>query len=313
MAGAEVGAGGSGVTGSRGRWLVETPGFVQAGEHTVLAVLTHPTGKPNGRAVVFVPAGGGLPWVNRDRFPVLPARRLAGSGYHAARFDYRGSGESTGWVERYSIDRLFTEEVEGVIAWVRAHGLERLVLVGFCYGARTALAAAQDLPGLERLILISGPPYDDPGSRYAERWGGGEYVRRALRFRALRGLLRAEDRRRYLRLVGAKFRAVSRRGSADLRRSRSAFVRSLARLVDRRVPVLLIYGEEDVEYHDLTRSWDAVGPVIEGSGSLIELQLVPGRVHAFDQIATQDALSDRISAFLARAQETALAPSISED
>lgn len=265
----------------------------------MLAVLTQPTVEPNGRAAVFVPAGGGLPWVNRDRFPVLPCRRVAELGYHAVRFDFRGSGESTGTVERYSLDRLFTAEVDAVVGLVRRLGIERLMLVGFCYGARTALAAAEEMEGLERLVLISEPVYHDAAARYADRWSGGEYVRRAFRIPALRGLLRADDRRRYIRLVGGKLRSLARRRGPRPEGRADMFTRALGRVVDRGVRVLLVYGEEDEEYLDFRRSWPRIRPVLERGGPLIDVRILPGRVHSFDEIATQDAVTDLIASFLA--------------
>lgn len=287
--------------------FTETPAFLEADGETVLGVLTAPAGEPNGRAAVFVPAGGGLPWVNRDVFPVAACRSLAADGYHAVRFDYRASGESTGTVDRYSIDRLFTAEVHAAVGWARTWGLDRLVLVGFCYGARTALAAAQEIDGLEALVLISEPVYHNPGTRYADRWAGREYVRRALTVRALRGLLRAEDRRRYLRLVRAKVRAVAGRGSARGGERSDLFVHGLGRLVDRGVRVLLVYGEEDEEYRDFRRSWPRIRPLLERAGPLIQVRILPGRVHSFDEIATQDAVTELVSSFLARQPHAPLA------
>jgi pimeloyl-ACP methyl ester carboxylesterase len=66
------------------------------------------------------------------------------------------------------------------------------------------------------------------------------------------------------------------------------FVRLLSSAVERRVPLLLVYGERDVFYRDFVQaSTGQLGELLERAGDLVSTVVVPGTVHADPTVATQ--------------------------
>lgn len=147
------------VEGDTGGWRSE-PVFFPAGGERLFGVFTAPSGDAHGTAVTMLTGGGYITSTHRNRLYVRLARRLAGLGYHSMRFDYRGTGESTGTIDGFLLDQPFVEDVLGAVEWVEGQGVVRHVLVGSCFGARTALAAADHVSGLDSAVLLSAPVRD---------------------------------------------------------------------------------------------------------------------------------------------------------
>jgi dienelactone hydrolase len=287
----------------------ESPGFFPAGQETLFGIITRPVGEPLGTAVVLVPTGAGTrDSINRNRLWVGLARRVAGLGFHALRFDLHGSGESTGITELLRLDRPFTEDVEGAVRWTTAHGVSSSVLVGSCYGARAALAFARESSNLRGIVLAT--PYvrdmaqgERVATLMAVEWSSGQYLRRAFSRRVLRGLLDRERRRAYFRVAKARWRRAAWRlrqgGRSDW--VSPNFLDPLAALVERRTPILFLFGEEDDAYHDFQRAKEGrLGRLLEKAGSLAEVAVLPGRIHAFPTVDGQEKVVDRISEWLLR-------------
>jgi alpha/beta superfamily hydrolase len=135
----------------------ETPVFIPAGPERLFGIFTVPTGKPKGVAVIFLQGGGYVLSTNHNRVWVDLCRRVAGSGCHSMRLDYRGVGESTGRFERIHLDRVQVDDLEAALDWIRRQGVQRLIVVGSCLGARIAVAAAPKIVGLQGLVLIGAP------------------------------------------------------------------------------------------------------------------------------------------------------------
>ncbi len=133
----------------------ETPVFIRAGSEALFGILTRPVTKAHGVGVLI--AMGGSPTMvcfQRNRVAVHLARSLAGMGFHVLRFDYHGSGDSSGNV-RFSLDNLFTDDLLAAAGCLQEQGVDRLALVGTCYGARTILSAASKLDGVEAIVLAA--------------------------------------------------------------------------------------------------------------------------------------------------------------
>jgi pimeloyl-ACP methyl ester carboxylesterase len=87
---------------------------------------------------------------------------LASSGYHVISPDLPGFGDSRALAGPYDLDRY----VDELAAFIQELGLDRVIVVGFAFGAAVAMAlAARDGSGLAGLVLISVPsagyaPYD---------------------------------------------------------------------------------------------------------------------------------------------------------
>ena len=90
------------------------------------------------------------------------ARVWRDAGLATLRFNFRGVGASAG---RHDEGRGEIDDLLAVLAWLRdTHGLDRVQLAGFSFGAWVAAAAAARLPAgirLERLVLVAPPVHYD--------------------------------------------------------------------------------------------------------------------------------------------------------
>jgi pimeloyl-ACP methyl ester carboxylesterase len=123
-----------------------------------------PTGTPRDVGVVLFYPGlqeyGSAHGVIRSLASALAAR-----GFHAFRFDYRGSGDSAGDPEDATID-AWAEDARAACDEIRdATGVARLTFVGLRLGAAVAALVSATQPGVDGLFLW------DPvvlGERYLE-------------------------------------------------------------------------------------------------------------------------------------------------
>jgi dienelactone hydrolase/acyl carrier protein len=190
------------------------PVFFPAGDDDLFGILTSPCVEGNGTAVTMLTGGGYVTSMHRNRTYVRLSRRLAELGYHGLRFDYHGTGESGGTADRFELHRPFVGDLEAALAWLRGQGIDRHVLVGSCFGSRTALACAPGLAGLAGVVLLSPPARD---LRYVEREGAAQ--------------VEALD---------------------DMVISQS-FAHPLEQVLARGIPVLLVYGAQGMVAEDFER------------------------------------------------------------
>jgi pimeloyl-ACP methyl ester carboxylesterase len=237
------------------------------------------------------------------------------------RFDYHGVGESTGSIEGYRLDRPFVEDLEAVSRWLADIGLRRLVLVGSCFGSRTILAAADGIAGLAGVVLASTPPRDfemgdQVPSRYAREMTLGQLVAKALRLRVWRNLLAPKNRESYLRSRHVYRRTATMKVRMILNRlyGRSPaaadaggydfsplFLSQFRALMQRRVPLLMLYGTEENFYRYYRQVCE--GPLhdlIAHKHDAYEVQLVEGVIHGFTTLEVQDAVLERTVAWIGR-------------
>jgi pimeloyl-ACP methyl ester carboxylesterase len=285
--------------------LDEVPVFFPSRDGTLFGILTEPREERCGVAVVVL-SGGGTPLsTSVNRISVRLCRMLAAMGFHALRFDYHGVGESEGTPDRFHLAKPFVGDVGAALASLRSRGIERFVLIGSCFGARTALGAAAITPDVEGLVLISPPVRDfEMGERTATRLATelslGAYAREALRWRNLAKFRRRGGRRLYSKLARAKLRAVARRGAtsatADPRYGVSGtFVQQFGDVIGRGAQILVIFGNEDDLWMDFERAQIAVAP---RDAQALALKVLPGVVHGFADLGCQEAVLDRIERWL---------------
>jgi len=294
---------------------VELPVFFPAGGETLFGILTRPDAPANGSAVMIL-AGGATPiTTNRNRLSVRLCRRVAQLGYHGFRLDYHGAGESTGTVEQMRLNRPFDADADGALDWMQDEGIDDFVLVGSCFGSRTALAEAAGREQVRRLVLVAAPVRDmalgDRGTvKSADEWSIWRYVRRALRPRILLGWFDRHHRRVYMSYAREKWRMMSRGLRRKLSRADTVaqewvspdFLRQFRQVLERRVRVLLVYGERDGYYSDFLRAREGpLGDLIDEAGSLVEVRVLPGQVHGFTRLAVQDAVLAEILDWLSAA------------
>jgi pimeloyl-ACP methyl ester carboxylesterase len=186
--------------------------------------------------------------------------------------------------------------------------LDRIVLVGSCFGARTALASAPDLEGLAGLVLISPPIQDvEMGERHANRAARnatlGQYLRRAVKPKTLRAVFRREERRTYIRFARAKWTWLGRRGDREAWQNRFVisrrFLDQLAAVARRRIPTLFVFGEDEDLYEDFVRAREGrFGAILDGAEGSVNLSTLPGRVHGFTALEIQDGVAEGITLWL---------------
>lgn len=275
----------------------ETPAFFTAGAETLFGILTRPVADPVGTALIALPGGGYIPSTHRNRMWVRLCRAAAAEGMHAIRFDYHGVGESTGAIHRYRLDEPFVDDLMGAVYWLEALGIDRFIAVGTCFGARTSLSAAHLISGLRGLVLISCPVQDfgegeKASTHLAAQWSLGRYLRAALRPQVIKGLFDSRRRRSYRRLAGAKLRTLARPAGRNGSAAGSAsplFLQPLSLLVERGIPVLFVYGTDDMAYEAFRRALDGeLGKLVARSASRIQVETVPGLLDGFPQIEAQE-------------------------
>ena len=244
----------------------ESPVRFRSGQDQVFGILTEPLGTPLGIGVVLLNAAA-----DRNRFMPRLARQLTALGYHALRFDYRGFGESsgplTGTALKHAVMTLtagqepFTEDLLGAVEELHRRGVESTVLIGRCFGARTALSGVGHIRDLRGVALISMPLHQGgDAQRSVRRWALDEVREAAQRgawVRVLRGLRSPRRRGRWMRKLKLAARQFFRLGGSAGDRDGSeadwvseSVIDSLGELVARRVPVLFVFGRSMSLYKD---------------------------------------------------------------
>ncbi|HEV8565165.1 MAG TPA: alpha/beta hydrolase [Actinomycetota bacterium] len=281
----------------------ERPVFFTAGGETLFGVVTLPKGEPLGIGFVIL-CGGAIPISpNRNRHSVHLCRHLATLGYTCMRFDYHGAGESTGLVSRVDLGRTHVDDAIGAVQVLRDHGATRIIVAGSCGGARNAVGAAKSVPDLESLILFDMPlrtyerGKDRAHERAAKQWSLGQYVRRALRLRTIRGIFDKRLRRAYGAFARERLRAAkegSRRPEEPQERQErtaSSVLEELRGIAQRGIPTLLVYGDADEYYSDVEIGLKGeLGTILREASPSMELTVLPGEVHGFASLEMQHTL-----------------------
>jgi pimeloyl-ACP methyl ester carboxylesterase len=285
----------------------ESPVFFQVDGEDLFGVLTRPVGDPLGVGVVVAWGGGYLGSTGRNRIWVRLCRELSARGFHCLRFDYRGVGDSTGVTERFALDRPFESDTLGAIDWMRSVGVDRFVLVGWCFGARSVLAVARQLPGLLGLGLVSIPLYWTPAKGIAHRASTvrlRRVVAAVLNPSLLRGLLDPRQRARLAKLLRAKWLgAKSRRDgghsvTGPTPRVDGIVLEPLQDLAGSRTPILLLYGTEDPEFQDYEALKSGELARVLNGPQPVEVKILPGQIHDIGRLAAQDAAVEVIKEWI---------------
>lgn len=297
----------------------ETPVFFPAGDETLFGVLTQPTGPAVGVAVVLIYGGGHNVSAHVGELWTRTARRVAALGLHAFRYDHHGNGDSTGRTGTFDHRYPFTADLRAAVDWLRTQGLERFVLVGDCLGARAALDAGTDMAGIEALFLMSPMVYDGrmgKDEEWAEAYGLGHYVRRALQWRTIRKLADPALRRAYFRVGVTKMRKVmglSRMPGdsqgGDESSVSTGFLDPLGQVLGSGARVNFVFGTADderrSEFEDARSG--RLGSLLEEAGDRVEVSTVEGGIAAHMNLEAQEGLIDRLERWLG---ERVVAPAV---
>jgi pimeloyl-ACP methyl ester carboxylesterase len=294
----------------------EEPVYFEADGRQLFGIVTSPTVEPLGIGVVLLTGGGVALSMNRNRLSVRMARRLAALGYHVIRFDYRGIGESEGMTEVFDLTRPFSDDLLGAVGELRARGIGRFVLVGACYGARTALACAGRIEGLEGLVLVAAPVRDfEMGQGQSTRLardlspiGYARYYLRRARERGLRQVVGdARLRRAALGVVKVKARAArdAQRGQGPAGTDADAwasdrYIDGCAEALRRGARLLILHGDHDGIWTEFERAMEGrLGAALGSEPQAVEVRVVPGPLHGYTRVPVQgwtlDTLVDWLS------------------
>jgi uncharacterized protein len=142
----------------------ETPFYFGGVGHRLFGILHEPDERTARPAFVFCHSFAEEKlWTHRSF--VLFARELAAAGFPVLRFDYRGNGDSEGDFSGSSLTTAL-EDVRCAVQQVREMtGPRGVALLGLRLGATIASLAAEELSGIERLVLWA--PIVD-GARYMQ-------------------------------------------------------------------------------------------------------------------------------------------------
>lgn len=276
----------------------EVPVFIPSGEDELFGILTSPVVEANGITVVLLTGGGRMSSTHRNRMFVHAARRASSLGYHVLRFDYRGVGESSGDVPLAELDRPAIVDLMSALEWLKTQGLERVVVVGTCYGGRMALHAAPSIPNLEGLVLSSTPVEDYIGASSSLLWHARKGMSKG-------GLLLRSRWPKYARIALKRLRRILLR---PIRRvatpdddgmTSPLFMKPLRDAISRDIPVLLLHGDTDIQYAAFERALTGrLGRVIADSRGLVTVAIMPGELHGSITLGSQEFLLQHIEAFL---------------
>jgi pimeloyl-ACP methyl ester carboxylesterase len=295
----------------------EVPVFFPAGNDTLFGVLSLPSAPARGCAVVLLTGGGFHTSAHVNRIYVRLARRMAASGYHALRLDYHGTGESTGRIGQYRLDQPFVGDLLAAIGFLRRHGITRYILVGVCLGGRTSLAAAPSIDGVEAVALLGSPLGDlqmreGTAARRASKQGFWSYMRRGLSGRVLRRFLPPYSVKKQLRIARAHLRVGIRTGWARLRKRlfrvqdedkrlwiSPNFTQPLQATLQRKVPVLFLYGSEDPFLgHFMEARSGVLASLFHEEETLIDVRTIEGEVSLFPKVRPQEEMIDIVAAWI---------------
>lgn len=252
----------------------EIPIWVKAGEAELLTIVSKPEDVTD-LGVVLITGGGWMPSTHRNRMYVDLARELAELGCWVARFDYPGVGDSTGVTRVFDSMSPHVREVLAVTDVLRAKGVERVALVGTCYGGRTALAASEFVPDLAGLALSAVPVKDYGGSDKGLGW----HARMAWSVRTLKRIPRRYPK--YLRILKTILRRLLKFTDPDRSDPISrAYLRSLQGVLSRGVPILMLHGTQDKHYPAfVTAEQGVLGRLLANHVDLVTSIRLEGELH----------------------------------
>jgi len=294
----------------------ERPVFLPSGDEELFGVLTIPPTDPLGVAVIVLSGAGSDGATHRTGLWVRLCRELAGFGFHALRFDWHGIGDSTGPTDRFRLDRPFVDDLIAAHEWLgTTQGIDRIVVVGSCFGARTALAAAPSMGGLEALLLFAVPIRDAQFSESAleglvERWSLRRGLHLARHPRMLAGLLDARRRRMIRRYMGRalrkRLRSAGGNDAEDLSWVSPNLLDDLESVVNAGIPTTLAYGAGDKYYRDLKKAMHGrLGRAID-RGAIEVKTISPHAIHSWDRVEVQESAEDALREWALRYRDLGL-------
>lgn len=280
---------------------------VRFGAASLVGILSEGEGDAvASRPAVLILNAGVLHRAGPARMHVALARKLAGAGFTALRFDFSGIGDSEARKDAVPFDdRVVLEVREAMDFLARTRGIDRFVLFGLCSGADAAFAVARGDRRVVGHVSLDGFAYRTFGY-YVHH-----YAPRFLRFRSWLGFAA-----RQARSLG---RAVNggRNGSAPAARRPVMFTRSfpsrdeaaaeLAALAARGVRQFFIYSAGHGHWYNHAGQFDRMFRHVYFNGGLT-VRYFDQADHTFPDLRQQDALTSAVRAWASRNWPEADAP-----
>jgi pimeloyl-ACP methyl ester carboxylesterase len=173
---------------------IENARYIRSGTETLFAVYTSPASSPIDLGVVLAHSGPNNFSAHRNAVWTDISRHLAREGIPSLRFDFAGTGESSGeFVLR--LDGQPVADAKAAMDALRAAGCRRLLVVGSCFGGIPGAVAGAARADVDGMILVS-PPLVLPGAGgMASSW---EKLREIINHPTLRAVATNRDYRRWL-------------------------------------------------------------------------------------------------------------------
>lgn len=280
--------------------------YLRSGAETVFAVYTSPAPVRTGVGVLLAHSGANNFSAHRNGVWTGISRRLASEGIPSLRFDFAGTGESSGEFVLELGGQPVADATAAMDA-LRAAGCQRLLVVGSCFGAVPSVVASATRGDVAALILLS-PPLVLAGARgqvpLHERIRGvinGSTLRivvtnsqyRHWYFARLASLARSRMAVSLSRL-GRRTRPGAPQPGVGTRPGRGLILETeLARLVTTGTDVQVVYGSLDGSLARLEANLDAsraIQLLRDHRPAGLSWTVLDGSVHGFEDIAVQEEL-----------------------
>lgn len=285
--------------------LVEYPMYLESGPTHLFAILAEPTGPASDLGVVLLHPRNRTNTANRSRSGVWLARAFAARGVRSVRFDFHGSGDSTG-VGVSGVSKQAGLDVLTAVRCLVDAGCSRIVLAGNCYGSMAGLMVAHEIPELIAMSMMN-PPFASlkfPGQTKKAEHGTWDAVLRAIFTKQVFRLLSTSPeyrrfvvnraRRRFGRAMAARRRAKDKAAPQPAPAAPAETgppapkpmpgsqwaVAKLQPIVDRGVHVRMFVDQHKKLYKDFEElKKKDLGDLIANSGGLIETVVAPNTRH----------------------------------
>lgn len=269
----------------------ERPIWIRRGREQLLGILSLPD-QSRDLGVVLFTGGGWMPSTHRNRMYVDLARDLAGMGCTVMRFDYTGVGDSTGETKYFDFVAPHIADALAAVEAVRATGVSRVMMVGTCYGGRTALAAAKSVGDLVGLVLVASP---------VEDYGGGSTFGQKASSPTSAFKLARTRYPKYIRVVKARLsRAVRIREAETSDPVSPKYLQALSEVLSRGVRVLLLEGTLDKHHPSHVAALTGrLGSLLTAHRDLVATAEIDGELHGELSMEGQMFTRERVSEFVA--------------
>lgn len=285
--------------------FLESAIYLDSGSEAVFALHTSSRAPSTDLGVVLAHSGANNFSAHRNGVWTSISRQLAHEGIASLRFDFAGTGESSGEFVPGLAGQPLSDSSAAMDA-LRARGSRRLLVVGSCFGALPSVMASMTRDDVAGLILLS-PPLVLPGtSRIASR---RDRIREVTNRSAIRAVATDGDYRRWF---FARLASLARTKAAVAFARRSTHSRSnggpqheapttrpggmlleaeLARLAALGTHLEIVYGDRDESLRRIERSSAATRSIglLRHEPNFV-WTLLGGSVHGLEDVAVQEEL-----------------------